>query len=56
MSDPQITQRDEEDLASYDKAIEIHPKDPDAWFNRGNALGILGRYEYFCLKQAIDHF
>ncbi|MDJ0798513.1 MAG: tetratricopeptide repeat protein [Calothrix sp. MO_167.B12] len=32
-------------IASYDKAVAIKPDFQDAWNNRGNALGNLGRYE-----------
>jgi tetratricopeptide (TPR) repeat protein len=31
-------------IASYDKAIEIHPNHDAAWYNRGNVLGILEKY------------
>ncbi|MEG3892053.1 tetratricopeptide repeat protein, partial [Microcoleus sp. Z1_A1] len=32
-------------IASYDKALEIKPDNHEAWNNRGNALGKLGRRE-----------
>ncbi len=32
-------------IASYDKALEIKPDKHEAWNNRGNALGNLGRLE-----------
>ena len=32
-------------IASYDKALEIKPDYHDAWYNRGIALGNLGRWE-----------
>jgi tetratricopeptide (TPR) repeat protein len=32
-------------IASYDKALEIKPDFHEAWYNRGIALGNLGRYE-----------
>jgi tetratricopeptide (TPR) repeat protein len=35
----------EQAIASWDRALEIKPDDPEAWTNRGNALGNLGRYE-----------
>jgi tetratricopeptide (TPR) repeat protein len=35
----------EEAIASYDKALEIKPDYHEAWNNRGNALGDLGRLE-----------
>ena len=35
-------------IASFDKALEIKPDSYEAWYNRGNALGNLGR-----LKEAI---
>jgi tetratricopeptide (TPR) repeat protein len=37
--------RDEEAIASYDKALEIKPDKHDAWYNRGISLDELGRYE-----------
>ncbi|AKE66033.1 TPR domain protein, putative component of TonB system [Microcystis aeruginosa NIES-2549] len=39
------------EIASYDQALEFKPDDPDAWNNRGVALGNLGRFE-----QAIASF
>ncbi|MDJ0899053.1 MAG: tetratricopeptide repeat-containing serine protease family protein [Xenococcus sp. MO_188.B8] len=35
----------QEAIISYDKAIEINPDDYQAWTNRGVALGNLGRYQ-----------
>ncbi|UJB71581.1 tetratricopeptide repeat protein [Acaryochloris sp. 'Moss Beach'] len=35
----------EEAIASYDKALEFKPDKDQAWYNRGVALGNLGRYE-----------
>ena len=35
----------EQVIASYDRALEIKPDYPDAWYNRGVALGNLGRFE-----------
>jgi tetratricopeptide (TPR) repeat protein len=35
----------EEAIASFDKAIEFKPDAPEAWHNRGVALGSLKRYE-----------
>jgi tetratricopeptide (TPR) repeat protein len=32
-------------IASYNLAVEIKPDDHEAWYNRGNALFNLGRYE-----------
>jgi tetratricopeptide (TPR) repeat protein len=32
-------------IASFDKALEFKPDDPEAWYNRGIALGNLGRWE-----------
>ncbi|MEG4211562.1 tetratricopeptide repeat protein, partial [Microcoleus sp. S13_B4] len=32
-------------LASFDKALEFKPDDDKAWYNRGYALGNLGRWE-----------
>jgi tetratricopeptide (TPR) repeat protein len=32
-------------IASYARALEIKPDYHQAWFNRGVALGNLGRYE-----------
>ncbi|TRU86842.1 MAG: tetratricopeptide repeat protein, partial [Microcystis novacekii Mn_MB_F_20050700_S1D] len=32
-------------IASYDQALEIKPDFHQAWYNRGIALGKLGRYE-----------
>jgi hypothetical protein len=34
-----------DELVSYDKALEINPKNSDAWYFRGNTLGQLKRYE-----------
>ena len=34
-----------EAIASYDKALEIKPDKHEAWYNRGNALGKLGKWE-----------
>ena len=30
---------------AYDKAIEIDPNNAEAWFNKGFALGGMGRYD-----------
>ncbi|WP_249267949.1 tetratricopeptide repeat protein [Microcystis aeruginosa FBCC-A68] len=35
----------EQAIASWDRALEIKPDDPDAWFIRGFALYNLGRFE-----------
>ena len=35
----------EKAIASYDKALEIKPDHHEAWYNRGNVLGNLGRLE-----------
>jgi tetratricopeptide (TPR) repeat protein len=40
-----VLNRDEQALASYDKALEIKPDDYYAWSFRGDALDNLGRYE-----------
>nr|NCR02384.1 tetratricopeptide repeat protein [Microcystis aeruginosa L211-11]NCR33960.1 tetratricopeptide repeat protein [Microcystis aeruginosa L211-101] len=32
-------------IASYDRALEFKPDDHEAWYNRGSALGNLGRDE-----------
>ena len=37
--------RNEEAIASYDRALQIKPDDHEALNNRGIALGKLGRYE-----------
>ncbi|CBN57474.1 MULTISPECIES: tetratricopeptide repeat protein [Kamptonema] len=37
--------RNEEAIASYDKAIKIKPDYHQAWYKRGNALGDLGQFE-----------
>jgi len=37
--------RYEEEIKSYDKALEINPDEHLAWYNRGIALEELGRYE-----------
>ena len=37
--------REEEAIASYERAVEIKPDYQDAWYNRGVALGNLGRWE-----------
>jgi tetratricopeptide (TPR) repeat protein len=41
----------EEAIASYDKAIEFKPDYPDAWYNRGAALGKLE-----CFEEAIASY
>ena len=41
----------EEAIASYDKAIEFKPDYPDAWYNRGAALGKLE-----CFEEAITSY
>ena len=35
----------EEALKAYQKAIELNPKDPDAWNNKGATLAELGKHE-----------
>ena len=35
----------EEAIIAFDKAIEIDPNLIDAWFNKGNILCKLGKYE-----------
>ncbi|MCA2623843.1 MAG: tetratricopeptide repeat protein, partial [Microcystis sp. M19BS1] len=35
----------EQAIASYDRALEIKPDKHEAWYNRGVALGNLGRFE-----------
>ena len=40
-----VGQSHQQSIASYDKALEIKPNDDQAWNNRGNALGNLGRFE-----------
>jgi len=35
--------REEDAVASYDKALEIEPRSAATWFNRGNSLDALGR-------------
>ncbi len=32
-------------VSSYDRTLQLQPDYPDAWYNRGNALYHLGRYE-----------
>jgi tetratricopeptide (TPR) repeat protein len=44
-NDLSVSERYEEAIASYDKAVEIKPDYSDAWINRGNALAVLKRYE-----------
>ena len=34
-----------EAMECYDRAIEINPNDAAAWYNKGNALGILENYK-----------
>ena len=34
-----------ESLAAYEKALELDPKDFEAWNNKGIDLGLLGRYD-----------
>ncbi len=34
--------RQEAALACFDRALEIDPKDPAAWYNKGNVLSALG--------------
>ena len=41
----------DEAIASYDKALQLKPDDHQAWYNRGIALGNLGR-----LDEAIASF
>ena len=43
--------RSEQSLEDYDRAIQLNPKDPVAYYNRGLAYGHLQRYE-----QAIEDF
>jgi len=40
-----VNKQFEEAITSYDNALKIKSDDPIAWFNRGNALGDLGRNE-----------
>ena len=35
----------DEEIASYDKALQLKPDDDVAWNNRGYALGNLGRWD-----------
>jgi tetratricopeptide (TPR) repeat protein len=35
----------EEAVTSYDRALEINPKNDSAWYNRSSALGSLGKFE-----------
>jgi tetratricopeptide (TPR) repeat protein len=37
--------RQEEELASYDRALAIDPEDSTAWYNKGRTLSQLGRHE-----------
>jgi tetratricopeptide (TPR) repeat protein len=39
------SEKNEEAIASYDKALEIKPDKHEAYYNRGNSLANLGRYE-----------
>jgi tetratricopeptide (TPR) repeat protein len=43
-------------LESYDEAIEIDPYYADSWYNKGNSLEELGRYDdaIRCYDKAID--
>jgi tetratricopeptide (TPR) repeat protein len=45
-----------EGIECYDKALEIDPKDSDAWNNKGTALGKLGRYNEAieCFDKALE--
>ena len=33
-----------EAIKAYDKAIEINPQDSDVWYKKGNILNKLGKY------------
>lgn len=33
----------EDAVVALDRAIEINPNDPDVWYNKSNALRLLGR-------------
>jgi superkiller protein 3 len=35
----------EEDILSFDKAIESHPNDSEAYFQKGQVFFLLGKYE-----------
>jgi len=35
----------DEEIAAFDRAIEINPQDSDAWNNKGLALGKLNKHE-----------
>ncbi|MCZ7355412.1 MAG: tetratricopeptide repeat protein [Candidatus Methanoperedens sp.] len=56
LSKPDDLGRLEEALATYDKAIEINPKDEKAWVDKGSALDDLGREEeaLVCYDKAIE--
>ena len=40
-----ITNKYYEAMKSYDKAIEINPRDSDAWYNKGITLAKLGKFD-----------
>ncbi|NET69826.1 MAG: tetratricopeptide repeat protein, partial [Sphaerospermopsis sp. SIO1G2] len=40
-----IKQDDKAAICSFDQALEFKPDDHQAWYNRGNSLSNLGRYE-----------
>ena len=36
--------KSDETIKTYEKTIEINPNDSDAWYNKGVALGKLGKF------------
>jgi tetratricopeptide (TPR) repeat protein len=44
-ADAAYTKANELSLQAFDKAIELDPKNSSAWYNKGVALGELGKYD-----------
>ena len=46
-------------IKALDKAIELNPQDSDAWYNKSNALRLLGHtkeaYEAFVKAKELKH-
>ena len=49
----------EDAIKALDKAIEINPQDPDVWYNKSNALRLLGHtreaYEALVKAKELKH-